>query len=158
MLVHRVAGGLHHEHIHAAHVQELEVLAVGKALDLGLAHGDADVAANLLCKRPVGRPAEELEALVFAQIAGPLALGGRLGLLRLAAVLEPASCAAFLDRCRLSPAGYSLPLLPSTFPLHLRLPPSWVALAVFRVQSLKNLAGRLGFEPRQVPPKGTVLH
>ena len=60
MLVHRVAGGLHHKHIHAAHIfKQLKVdFAVGKALDLGLAHRNADVAANLLGQRPVGRPAE----------------------------------------------------------------------------------------------------
>ena len=45
------------KHIHAAHVlEQLEVdLAVGKALNLGLAHRNADVAADLLGQRPVGR-------------------------------------------------------------------------------------------------------
>ena len=45
VLVHRIAGGLHHKHIHAAHVlEQLEVhLAVGKALQLGLADRHADV-------------------------------------------------------------------------------------------------------------------
>ena len=38
------------------------------------------------------------------------------------------------------------------------IPPSWLALAAFRfLHRLRKLAGRLGFEPRQVPPKGTVL-
>ena len=82
VLVHRIAGGLHHKDIHAAHVlQQLEVdLAVGKALDLGLAHLDADVAADLLGQRPVGRAAEELEPFVLAQVAAALALGRQFGL------------------------------------------------------------------------------
>jgi hypothetical protein len=87
VLVHRIAGGLHHKHIHAAHVlKELEVhFAVGKALNLGFAHRNPDVAADLLGQRAVGGAAEELEALVLAQVAGPLALGGGLASLALAA-------------------------------------------------------------------------
>ena len=86
VLVHRIAGGLHHKDIHSAHIlEELEVnLAVGKALNLDLAHRNPDVAADLLSQRAVRRAAEELEALVLAQVTGPLALGDRLGVLCLA--------------------------------------------------------------------------
>ncbi len=54
MLIHRIAGRLHHKNIDAAHIfQQLEVdLAVGEALHLGLAHRNSDVAANLLGQRP----------------------------------------------------------------------------------------------------------
>jgi hypothetical protein len=48
VLVHRIAGGLHHKNIYAAHVlEQLKVdLAVGKTLQLGLADLDADVLAD----------------------------------------------------------------------------------------------------------------
>ena len=70
VLVHRIAGGLHHEHVHAANVlEQLEIdFAVGEALQLGLAHRHADVT----CRSPrpaAGWPsAEDLEALVLAQL------------------------------------------------------------------------------------------
>ena len=50
MLVHRIAGGLHHEDICAANVfKQLEInFAVGEALHLGLAQRDTDVLADLL--------------------------------------------------------------------------------------------------------------
>jgi hypothetical protein len=54
------------------------------------------VAANLLGQRPVGRAAEELEPLVLAQIAAPLALGSRFGLLRFGSRIRAAACAASL--------------------------------------------------------------
>ena len=74
---------MHHEHIYAAHIlQQLEVnLAIGKALQLGVAHLYADVLTNLVGERLVGRSAEELEAPVLAQVAAPLALRSHLGLL-----------------------------------------------------------------------------
>ena len=82
VLVHRIAGGLHHEYIRAADIlEQLEVnFAVGKALHLGLAQRDADVLADLLRQRAVGRPRKDLEALVFA--VRPRALLFRLSLLR----------------------------------------------------------------------------
>ena len=48
MLIHRIAGGLHHKNIYAAHVlEELEVnFAVSKALHLGFADLDADILAD----------------------------------------------------------------------------------------------------------------
>ena len=72
VLIHRITGGLHHKYIHAAHVlEQLKVdLAVGKALQLGLAHLDPNVQADLFSQCPVGRTREELEPLVLAQIAG----------------------------------------------------------------------------------------
>jgi hypothetical protein len=93
------------------------------------------VAANLLGQRPVGRAAEELEALVFAQVAGPLALGRRLGVFALASGSErpggsfgvPSGC-AFGLRCRValsSNVNVTVPVSISDFP------PSWLALAVF---------------------------
>ena len=85
VLVDGIAGRLHDEHIHAAHVlEQLEVdLAVSKTLQLRLAHRNPDMAADLLPVRPVGRAAEQLEAPVLAQIASTLALRSRLGVLRL---------------------------------------------------------------------------
>ena len=85
MLVDGIAGGLHDKDVDAAHVlEQLEVdFAIGKALQLGLADRNADVAADLFSQRPVGRAAEKLEALVLAEIAGPLALRCRFGVLGL---------------------------------------------------------------------------
>ena len=143
VLVHRIAGGLHHKHIHAAHVlEQLEVdFAVGKALNLGLAHRNADVAADLLGQRPVGRAAEELEALVLAQIAGPLALGGRLGVLRLGGrVLR----LRLLARLPCVPSGSSapaacLPPSPSTFPLPSPSTSKLVGFGCFPGSALRKL-------------------
>src|SRR5580658_6557146 len=71
VLVDRIARRLDDKDVNAPDVfQKLEVhLAVGKALQLGLAHLHANVAANLFSERPVGGPGEELEALVFRQAA-----------------------------------------------------------------------------------------
>ena len=156
VLVHRIAGGLHHKHIHSAHVLEkLEVdFAVGKALQLGLAHLDPDVLADLLGQRPVGGAGEELEALVLAQVAGPLALGSRLGILGLWNAVQCRNFAGLFQ------SAFLLLLFRryrhrSRF--HFRVPPSWLALAASGCMRSKNLAGRPGFEPGQVPPKGTVL-
>jgi hypothetical protein len=81
MLVDREAGGLHDKDVHAADVfEQLEVnLAVGEALQLGLSDGHANVLADLARELRVGRAAEELEALVFAERTDTLAFGGRLG-------------------------------------------------------------------------------
>ena len=80
MLVDRIAGGLHDKDIDAANIfEKLEVdFAIGKALQLGLADRNSDVAADLFSKRTVGRAAEELEAPVLAEVASALAL--RIGL------------------------------------------------------------------------------
>ena len=52
-----IAGGLHDKDVDAANVlEQLEVdFAIGEALELGLAQRNADVAADLLSQRPVGR-------------------------------------------------------------------------------------------------------
>ena len=62
MLVHRIAGGLHHENIHAAHIfEQLEVnLAIGKALNLRLTDRYSDVNADFFSQRLVGGAAESL--------------------------------------------------------------------------------------------------
>ena len=130
MLVNWITRRLHHENVHAAHIfQQLEVdFAVGKTLNLDLAHRNSDVAANLRGQRRIGRAAEELEALVLAQVAAPLALHGRLGLFRPGGVCRgrlrglfrrglPAVLLACFRRCC------------QCFHFHLRLPPSWLALA-----------------------------
>ena len=133
VLVHRIAGGLHHKHIHSAHVfEELEVhFAIGKALNFDFAHRNSDVAADLLGQRLISRPAEELEALVLAQVAGPFALDCRfrilgsalLGILRrgILAGAVPLTFRLFVFRCRSQCSR-----------IHFRLPPSWLALAVLR--------------------------
>ena len=121
VLVDGIAGGLHDEDVDAADIlEQLEVdFAIGKALQLGLAHRDADVAADLFGQRPVGRAAEELEAPVLAQIASPLALGSRFGILRLRVRASgcdgslPPSLLASLGR----PAAACLPTLLSPIPL-----------------------------------------
>ena len=79
MLVHRIAGGLHHKYIYAAHVLEQleEDLAVGKALQLGFADLDADMLADRVGQLGIRRAAEQLEALVIAQVAWLLALRRR---------------------------------------------------------------------------------
>ncbi len=70
MLVHRIAGGLHHKNIYAAHIlKQLKVnFTVGKALHLGLADLDADVLADSLSQLWVCRAAKQLEALVLAEL------------------------------------------------------------------------------------------
>ena len=89
MLVHRIAGGLHHKHIYAAHIfEQLEVnFAIREPLQLGVAHLDSDVLADLLSQRAVGRPAEELETAILAQVAGPLVFGGWFAALQLGRIL-----------------------------------------------------------------------
>ncbi len=83
VLIHRVAGRLNHEYVYAADVlEQLEInLAVGEALQLGLAHRNPDVPADLLGQRTVGSSAEQLETLVLTQIPRPFALGCGFGVL-----------------------------------------------------------------------------
>jgi len=85
VLVHRIAGGLHHKHIYATHVfEQLEVnFAVGKALDLDFAYRNANITADFLSQGPVGCAGEELEALVLAQITVRLRSGAGLSTLAL---------------------------------------------------------------------------
>ena len=164
MLVHRIAGGLHDKHIHAAHVlEQLEVnLAVGKALQLGLAH------LARRCGWPIssasGRlavPLKSLKRLSSLRLRVRLRSGAGLASFALAC---PAvgRCGDLSPRLRLpsfapSPAA-CLPPLPSPFPLPSPSTSKLVGFGCFPVfQYCKTLAGRLGFEPRQVPPKGTVL-
>ena len=80
MLVHGVACGLYQKHIHAANIlQQLKVhLAIGEALQLGLAQRHADKLADLLAQCAIGRSAKNLEALVFTQLGRALPLRGRL--------------------------------------------------------------------------------
>ena len=77
VLIYRVAGGLHNEHVYAAHViEQLKVnFAVSKALQLCFANLYADVAGDLFGERAIGRAAEELEAPVFAEITARLRSG-----------------------------------------------------------------------------------
>jgi hypothetical protein len=79
VLVYRIAGRLHHKYIHSAHVlQKLKVdFAVGKTLHLGLADLDADVLADQLSEPGIGCAAEQLEALVLAELRGLPALRRR---------------------------------------------------------------------------------
>ena len=80
MLVHWVAGGLHYKNIHTAHIlKQLKVnFAVCEPLQLGFAYLYADVQADFFSQRAVGGSAEELEAAILTQIAGPLAIGAGL--------------------------------------------------------------------------------
>ena len=68
VLIHRIAGGLHHKNIHAAHVlEQLKVnLAVGKPLQLHLPHRHADMPRHFLSQPRIRRPGKQLEALVLA--------------------------------------------------------------------------------------------
>ena len=74
MLIHRKTGGLHEKNVRAANVfQQLKQdLAIGESLQLGFAERDADESADLFCQGAVSRPAEDLEALIFAQLPGAL--------------------------------------------------------------------------------------
>ena len=127
VLVHRIAGGLHHENIHAAHVlKQLEVdLAVGKALQLGLAHRNPDVLADGLGQLGVGGAAEELEAFVLAQAAGLFALRrrGLFASLALAALPRPPLGASLPPSCSLR-AWFALlaclPMSPQRSHFHLK--------------------------------------
>ena len=171
---------MHHEDVDAADVlEQLEVdFAIGEALQLGLADGDADVPSDLFGEGAICRAGEELEALVLAQIAGALALGRRLALLALRRSGPRRRPWQSWRECL-----YGLPSLPGSgvsgccfssavivaastfiFPRtsKLVLAPrtktcSWGPCFGCSTASYKKLAGRLGFEPRQVPPKGTVL-
>src|SRR5579862_452108 len=136
VLIDGIAGGLHDEDVDAAHIlEQLEVdFAVRKSLELGLADFDADVVGNLLGKPPVGGAAEESEALVVAEIAAFLALrGGPIGTrLRSSAIRSSLSLAAVLAASAVG--GAFLARLILFFPchrdyVHLRKPPSWLALA-----------------------------
>jgi hypothetical protein len=68
VLVHRETRRLHEKDIRSANVfQQLkEYLAVSESLQPGLAKRHTDELADLFGERPVGRPAEDLEALIFA--------------------------------------------------------------------------------------------
>jgi hypothetical protein len=114
VLVHRIAGGLHHKNISAANVlQQLEVnLAIGKALHLGLTQRHADVLANLLRQSPVCRSGKNLEALVVRIGASPLLLCRLL------------ACAFFRMRCLIRRFRFQY-----RFVLH-KILPSWLALVV----------------------------
>ena len=114
--------------------------------------------SDLIRKRLVGRAAEEFETPVFAQVAGPLALGGRFGFLRFRTSLRLHGLfhPSIAGGSRRLPAA-CLPTLPVLFPLP---SPRYLQAGWLWLHSrflLQTLAGRLGFEPRQVPPKGTVL-
>jgi hypothetical protein len=67
VVIDRVRTRLHHENIRAAHVLKNLVASfpVRKAAVLSLTNGNAEIAANRLCKRSVRSPAED-----FASIAG----------------------------------------------------------------------------------------
>ena len=141
VLVDGIAGGLDDEDVDAADVlEQLEVdFAIGEALQLDLTDRNADVAADLFGQGPIGRAAEELEAPVLAEIASPLALGCRFGILRLrvrvlAGVgllvgVARAGC-LLVFQCYLSP-----------FPLPSSIPPSWLALAAFWFLQIESWLG-----------------
>src|SRR5947199_10654209 len=76
MLVHRKAGGLHHENVGSAHVlQNLQIdLTVFEAGELCLSAWDLEERANLVCQWLVGSAGKDLE-LVVAAGALRLALG-----------------------------------------------------------------------------------
>ena len=80
MLVHRIAGGLHHKNIDSAYVlEQLKVnFAVGKSLQLGVADFYPNVLADSLRELGIRCAAEELEALVFARLRAFLRSGAGL--------------------------------------------------------------------------------
>ena len=160
ILVDGIAGGLHDKDVDAANVlEQLEVdFAISEALQLDLSDGNADVAADLFRQGTVGRAAEELEAPVLAEIASTLAFGSRFGILRHSGS-GWAACSRHLCWRRPYPVFVCLPTFPSyrsRFHRHQYLQAGWLWLHSGSCR-LRKLAGRLGFEPRQVPPKGTVL-
>src|ERR1035441_4156373 len=172
MLVHRVAGGLDDKNIDAAHVlQQLKVnFAVGKALHLGFAHLNPNVSGDLLGQRPVGRAAEKFEPFVLAQVAAPLALGDQFGLPRLCGSIRSRQSeylwggvfvCAITWRLWLALLLCHFVRLRHCFRFHLRIASKLVGFGVLFTDhcslTTETLAGRPGFEPGQVPPKGTVL-
>ena len=65
VVVHRGAGGLHHEHVGAPDglVDGHEILAVGEGAGLGVAQGDAELLADALGQGLVGAAGENFQIL-----------------------------------------------------------------------------------------------
>ena len=79
MLIHRIAGGLHHKHVDAADILEkLEVnFSIGKTLQLHLPYRDADMPSYVLGEPRIRRAGKQLETFVFAELSGFFAFGLR---------------------------------------------------------------------------------
>src|SRR5271157_1579546 len=156
MHVHRLARGLHHEHVGPAHVLlDLHIrFAVVETRDQSLAARQAEKQANLIAERLVGGSAEDLKSVVdpgALWLAFRFFVRGRLLFRGQFFRGRRRNCAHSLSsQCSVASYQFSIPVL------SLEIQCFYWQLTTGGWQLL-FLAGPLGFEPRQSAPKALDL-